>query len=50
MPLPSISVTERIAKLGERQTPLQRARGPYRGTYVLEQVSRGRYVVEEAKR
>ena len=42
VPLPSISVTERIAKLGERHTPLQRARGPYRGTYVLEKVSRGR--------
>jgi uncharacterized protein (DUF58 family) len=48
VPLPSISVTERIAKLGERHTPLQPARGPYRGTYVIEKVSRGRYVVEEA--
>ena len=49
VPLPSISVTERIAKLGERHTPLQRARGPYRGTYVIEKLSRGRYEVEEAK-
>ena len=49
VPLPSISVTERIAKLGERHTPLQRARGPYRGTYVIEKVSRGRYDVEETK-
>ena len=49
VPLPSISVTERIAKLGERHTPLQRAGGPYRGTYVIEKVSRGRYDVEEAR-
>jgi uncharacterized protein (DUF58 family) len=49
VPLPSISITERIAKLGERHTTLQRARGPYRGTYVIEKLSRGRYVVEEAK-
>src|SRR4029453_751319 len=49
VPLPSISVTERIAKLGEQHTPLQRAGGPYRGTYVIERVSRGRYVVEETK-
>ena len=42
-------MTERIAKLGERHTPLERSLGPYRGTYVLERVSRGRYVVEEAK-
>jgi len=49
VPLPSISITERIAKLGERHTTLQRSRGPYRGTYVIEKLSRGRYVVEEAK-
>ena len=41
------SVTERIAGLGERQTPLAPCRrGRYRGTYVLEPVPRGRYVVE----
>ena len=48
-PLPSITVTERIARLGERVTPLQRAGAGYRGTYVLERVPRGRYVVEEVR-
>ena len=49
VPLPSITVTERLARLGERVTPLQRADRHYRGTYVLERVPRGRYVVEEAR-
>ena len=49
IPLPSITVTERIARLGERATPLRRAGRGYRGTYVLERVPRGRYVVEAAR-
>jgi uncharacterized protein (DUF58 family) len=49
VPLPSLTVTERIARLGERTTPLARAERFYRGTYVLERVRRGRYVVEEAR-
>jgi uncharacterized protein (DUF58 family) len=49
MPLPSITITERIARLGERATPLQRSGAGYRGTYVLERVPRGRYVVEEVR-
>jgi uncharacterized protein (DUF58 family) len=48
VPLPSLTVTERVARLGERTTPMSRAERFYRGTYVLERVRRGRYVVEEA--
>jgi uncharacterized protein (DUF58 family) len=46
VPAPSLALTERIAKLGDRHTTLTRAGGSYRGTYVLEAVPRGRYVVE----
>ncbi|MBA3476029.1 MAG: hypothetical protein H0T10_04670, partial [Actinobacteria bacterium] len=49
LPAPAIVVTERIARLGERETPLRRAGPLYRGTYVLERVPRGRYVVEQAR-
>ena len=49
MPLPSITITERLARLGVRATPLQRSGAGYRGTYVLERVPRGRYVVEEVR-
>jgi uncharacterized protein (DUF58 family) len=49
VPAPAIVVTERIAQLGERETPLRRAGAVHRGTYVLEQVPRGRYVVEQAR-
>jgi uncharacterized protein (DUF58 family) len=49
VPAPGMVVTERIARLGERQTPLRRAGAVHRGTYVLERVPRGRYVVEEAR-
>ena len=48
VPLPSVSVTEQIARIGERITPLRRAGLSYRGTYVLERVPRGRYTFEEA--
>lgn len=48
VPPPSIAVYERIARLGERETALRRDGSAHRGTYVLERVPRGRYVVEEA--
>ncbi len=49
VPLPSVSVTEQIARIGQRVTPLDRAGASYRGTYVLERVPRGRYAFEEAR-
>jgi uncharacterized protein (DUF58 family) len=49
LPLPSVAVTERIARIGERETPLRRAGRMHRGTYVLERLPRGRYAVEEAR-
>ncbi len=48
VPAPSLTVTEQIARIGARVTPLQRAGVAYRGTYVLERLPRGRYVVETA--
>ncbi len=48
-PAPGLVVTERIAPFGEQVTTLARAGRGYRGTYVLEHVPRGRYVVEEAR-
>jgi uncharacterized protein (DUF58 family) len=48
-PPPGLVVTERIARFGEQVTTLSRAGRGYRGTYVLERVPRGRYVVEEAR-
>jgi uncharacterized protein (DUF58 family) len=49
VPAPGLTVTERIARFGEQVTRLSGAGGGYRGTYVLERVPRGRYVVEEAR-
>jgi uncharacterized protein (DUF58 family) len=49
VPPPGLVVTERIARIGDRVTTLQRAVRGYRGTYVLERVPRGRYEVEEAR-
>jgi uncharacterized protein (DUF58 family) len=49
VPPPGLVVTERIARIGDRVTTLQRAVRGYRGTYVLECVPRGRYEVEEAR-
>ena len=48
-PPAGLTVTERIARFGEQVTTLSYAGGGYRGTYVLERVPRGRYVVEEAR-
>jgi uncharacterized protein (DUF58 family) len=49
VPAPSLVVTERLTRVGERVTPLNRAGAAYRGTYVLERMPRGRYAVEEAE-
>lgn len=49
IPPPAITITEQFARLGVRETPLRRAGAMHRGTYVLERVPRGRYVVEEAR-
>lgn len=49
VPAPSLVLTERIAKLGAQRTTLSRAGAGYRGTYALESVPRGRYVVEEVR-
>jgi len=49
VPAPAIVVTEQLARIGERETPLRRAGAVHRGTYVLERVPRGRYVVEQAR-
>jgi uncharacterized protein (DUF58 family) len=47
IPPPSLTIRERIARIGERSTPLRRDGRAYRGTYVLERVPRGRYVVHD---
>ena len=49
VPLPGLTVTERIARFGEQVTTLSHAGRGYRGTYVLERVPRGRYLVESAR-
>jgi uncharacterized protein (DUF58 family) len=49
VPLPGLTITERIARFGDQTTMLARAGRSYRGTYVLESVPRGRYVVEAAR-
>lgn len=46
VPPPSVAIRERLARLGEHETPLRRDRRAHRGTYVLERVPRGRYEVE----
>lgn len=49
VPLPALAVSERLAGLGERETHLARAGRVHRGTYVLEGLPRGRYVVQQAR-
>ena len=49
LPVPSLVLVERIARLGERETALRRRQGRLRGTYVLERVPRGRYPIESAQ-
>ena len=49
MPAAGIAITETIARFGDQVTTLVRVGSGYRGTYVLERVPRGRYVVEQAR-
>jgi uncharacterized protein (DUF58 family) len=49
VPAGSLIVRERIARLGERQTALDRRRGTLVGTYTLPRVPRGRYPIESAQ-
>ena len=50
-PAPSgaLVLRERIARLGERETPLLRRNGRLRGRYVLRRVPRGRYPTERPR-
>jgi len=50
-PVPSgtLVLRERIARLGERETPLLRRHGRLRGRYLLRSVPRGRYPIEETE-
>ena len=49
IPAAGIAITETIARFGDQVTSLSRTGTGYRGTYVLERVPRGRYVVEQAR-
>ncbi|HEY7003752.1 MAG TPA: DUF58 domain-containing protein [Gaiellaceae bacterium] len=49
MPSGALTVVERIAKFGEVQTVILNRHGRLRGSYILEQVPRGRYPIESAK-
>ena len=49
LPPTGLVVTERIARLGEHETPLRRRGGELRGSYVLPRLPRGRYPVESAR-
>ena len=49
IPAAGIAITETIARFGDQVTTLARTGSGYRGTYVLERVPRGRYVVEQAR-
>jgi uncharacterized protein (DUF58 family) len=44
----TLTLRERITRLGERETVLERRHGRLRGRYTLRRVPRGRYPVEEA--
>jgi uncharacterized protein (DUF58 family) len=49
VPSGALVLRERIARLGERETPLLRRHGRLRGRYTLRRVPRGRYPVEHAE-
>jgi uncharacterized protein (DUF58 family) len=49
LPATSLVLHERIARLGERQTVLERRGGRLAGGYTLERVPRGRYPIESAQ-
>ncbi len=48
IPSGALVLRERIARLGERETPLVYRHGRLRGRYVLRSVPRGRYPIEAA--
>jgi uncharacterized protein (DUF58 family) len=49
VPSGTLLLRERIARLGERETPLLRRHGRLRGRYVLRRVPRGRYPIEQTE-
>ncbi len=49
VPSGTLLLREKIARLGERETPLVRRHGRLRGRYLLRRVPRGRFPVEEAE-
>jgi uncharacterized protein (DUF58 family) len=48
-PSGSMTLRERIARLGERETVLERRHGRLRGRYTLRRVPRGRYPIESTQ-
>src|SRR6266540_1300336 len=48
VPPPGVTIVERIAKVGELRSTLERRGGDLIGGYVLRALPRGRYVLEEA--
>jgi uncharacterized protein (DUF58 family) len=49
VPPASATLVERVARVGERRTPLERKERRLWGRYVLEGLPRGRYVFEETR-
>jgi uncharacterized protein (DUF58 family) len=49
VPSGTLLLRERIARLGERETPLLRRHGRLRGRYLLRRVPRGRYPIERTE-
>ena len=49
VPSGTLVLREKVARLGEWETPLVRRQGRLRGRYLLRQVPRGRYPVEETE-
>lgn len=48
-PSGTLLLRERVARLGERETPLVQRHGRLRGRYLLRRVPRGRYPIEETQ-
>ena len=49
VPSGTLLLRERIARLGDRETPLLRRHGRLRGRYLLRRVPRGRYPIEQTE-
>ncbi len=49
VPSGTLVLREKIARLGDRETPLVRRGGRLRGRYLLRRVPRGRYAIEETE-